>query len=72
MAVENGEPCPYCGLSASAIEEVNRAQDSRANEEMQAKYSEAVIRADKAEREARSLRNQLDRIRRAVTSEGGE
>ncbi len=66
MADEDGEPCPNCGLSHTAREEVRNARRRSADAELKEKYAEAVMRADRAEREARALRARLQRVKTAL------
>lgn len=71
-AVRTGHPCPHCGLSASAITEIQAVRERGANAELTAKYEAALIRADKAEGDARYLRNQLLQIRNLANRNHGE
>lgn len=57
-AFENGEPCPYCGLSAEATLEIQSVRKSRADEQVKAKCEQALkdlgqARADLARANAR-------------------
>lgn len=61
-AYEEGGPCPYCGLSAEAITQVIKARENHANEELIEKYTEAVARAELAERKVGFLEGKLERI----------
>lgn len=65
-AVRDGRPCPYCGLSAEVIEQVNAVQNRLEETALTRQWQEAVIRAERAEREAAALRAKLDKIRRAL------
>lgn len=62
VAVEQDEPCPYCGLSSSAIAEVNAMRRRREDDALTERAAEAEIRADRAEAETRRLRSVLDQI----------
>lgn len=62
----DGEPCPYCGLSAAAMAEIFDARKRGADKALMTKYTEAVKRADKAEREVSHLRSKLSRIEQAL------
>src|SRR5438874_1990250 len=46
MAFEEGEPCPECGLSASAAIEVEAVRARRGDEKLQEQLAAALIRAD--------------------------
>lgn len=59
-AVRDGYPCPYCGLSALTIEEVNAVREYRANEELKEAMAAALIRAERAEAERDELRSRLE------------
>jgi hypothetical protein len=65
-AFERGDPCPYCGLSASAASELIAAQERGANAEVVERAGVAERRAEAAEREAARLRWLLKTIREAV------
>lgn len=65
-AFEDGEPCPHCGLSASAAQEIDAARERHANAELTEKYAEAVKRADKAEQEASELRRYLADVKAVI------
>lgn len=62
----DGNPCPYCGLSASAAAEIAAIREGRANDEVKRVAEEAIKRAEKAEREAAHLRSQILDIRSAL------
>lgn len=49
----DGEPCPYCGLSATATQEIIAARQRGADADLTAKYTELVKRVDAAEGQAR-------------------
>lgn len=65
-AYNRGRSCPYCGLSASAIDDVLAARRRHADADLTAKYEEAVKRTDKAERELALVRQHLRQIKDAV------
>lgn len=69
MAFETGEPCPECGLSATAAIEVLGVQSKRGDESLKQQLADALIRAGRAEAEATKLREKLARIRWAVEDE---
>lgn len=56
------EPCPYCGLPASAAAEVMAAQKRNADAELTRKYTEVVTRLGHAEAETAKLRSALQQI----------
>lgn len=66
IAVQEGRPCPNCGLSAEVIEQVNAAQDRYGETELTRQWQQAVIRAERAEQEAESLRAKLAKLRRVL------
>lgn len=66
MAVRDGQPCPYCGLSASAITEIDALQQNRADEELKARLEAAIKDRDAAQAKAARLERQLARITSAV------
>lgn len=55
-ALVDGEPCPYCGLSASAIVEVGEVRTKRGDQELKDRLAAALVRADRAEVERDVLR----------------
>lgn len=69
-AVERGDPCPYCGLSAETIERVRQAQARFGETVLTEQLTAALKRAEAAESEARDLRKKLDRIVTAVRAAG--
>jgi hypothetical protein len=66
MAFQNGEPCPECGLSAEAAEEVLSIWDTRANEALQAKAGAQRIELDRATAELGACKTLLRKIGRLV------
>lgn len=69
-AVRVGDPCPYCGLSADAIEAVGAARERHGEKELVDQLQGALVRADKAEQEARKLRSVLSRVQAALREAG--
>ena len=63
MAFLDGEPCPNCGLSASAALEVIAAIERGADEALTESTAKANQRADVAEAEVRRLRQKFARIK---------
>lgn len=68
-AVERDEPCPYCGLSAHTIVEVDAMRRRREDDALTERAMAAEIRADRAESDLRAALAVLDRIRRALKDE---
>jgi hypothetical protein len=66
IAWNDGQPCPYCGLSAEAIAQVLHARRRAADAELTEKLEKAIIERDRAQNEARKLAGHLARIKRAV------
>lgn len=60
----DGQSCDHCGLSASAAMEILAVREKQADADLKAKLEEALKRADKAEDQARRLRNQLTALLR--------
>lgn len=69
QAFEEGAPCPVCKLSHDAMKAVLAAQESHANTALTEKFTEAIKRADKLEKENRTLRYRLLEIERALKRE---
>lgn len=62
-AVEAGEDCPHCGLSCSAIIEIDRVQESRANETAQQRLTDVLIDRDRWQGRAIAAERALAQIR---------
>ena len=62
-AFDAGEPCPVCGLSAQAAFEIEAVRMKRGDESLKQQLEEALIRAGKAETEARRATRRLERIK---------
>ena len=58
--------CPSCGLSGAVIGEVYAAREALANADLIAKYEAVLVRAGKAEAQARKLRKRLDEVQQAM------
>lgn len=67
--VNDGEPCPFCGLSADAILEVAEVRRKAADEDLKARLEKALVDRDRALAEAAKLRNVLHDVRLAVGCE---
>jgi len=65
-AVCNGEPCPYCGLSADAIGEISDVRRKRADEELKERLEKALTERDRALSEAAKHRQAVEDARRAL------
>lgn len=61
-AYEDGEPCPYCKLSAAATLEILSIRTARADEELKAKLETAIKERDEAQRERDWAKQRLTRI----------
>lgn len=72
-AYNDGLPCPNCGLSYAAMEELFEKRRtvgvSRANDEVKAIADAALLRAGRAEAERDRLRRQLAGVRAALDEE---
>lgn len=73
LAMRDGEPCPYCGLSAEVQIAVSAARERNADQSLIDERVEAEKRAMKAEREAaagrilaRDLTDALSRFERFI------
>ena len=67
--VNDGEPCPYCGLSAGAILEIGSVRRRKADEDLKEQLEKALIERDRAVTEAAKLGRVLYAVRRAVGCE---
>jgi pantoate kinase len=70
-AFSRGEPCPGCGLSASAAAELLAARARGAEFSLVVSAAQAECRAQAAEREAVRLREILGRARRVLAEVTG-
>jgi hypothetical protein len=61
-----GDPCRYCGLSASATEEILAVRRSVADEALKARLEEVLRKFDEADRRAAGLERKLSDIRRVL------
>lgn len=69
IKVNDGEPCPFCELSADAIVEINGVRRKQADEGLKARLEKALVAAGLAEAEAAKLRSVLYDVRHAVGCE---
>lgn len=65
-AYEEGEPCPYCGLPASATSEILDARRRAADADLTKRYEEVVKHVARLEVENRTLRGALNGVRQAM------
>lgn len=65
-AYEDGEPCPYCGLPATATSEILDARSRAADADLTKRYEEAVKRVGLLEAENLALRGALNGVRQAM------
>lgn len=69
VKVMNGDPCPFCGLSADAVLEIGGVRRKRADEELKERLATALAELDRAKAEAARLRGQVADARRALGCE---
>lgn len=65
-AFADGEPCPFCGLSAGAAKEIMAVQQARADDAVKAEFAALRLRADRAERDRDRVASVLTSIREAL------
>lgn len=63
-AFRDGDPCPFCGLSAQAAAEIDRIHQTRADEALKTQVKTAIKERDAAQREARWAKARLSRVER--------
>jgi hypothetical protein len=68
-AVDRGEPCPYCGLSADAILEITAVRQARADEALRKRLETALIERDRARAAAEIAARMLEAVRSALGCE---
>lgn len=61
-AFNDGEPCPYCGLSAATTLELQTVRKARSDEALKAKCEQALKERDEAQRELRWAKQRLERL----------
>ena len=66
QAVEDGDACPSCGLSAEAIVAVHEARKSRADAELKEQLEQEIVRSANYRAEAEKLRRSIAAVRRAL------
>jgi hypothetical protein len=69
IRVTNGDPCPFCGLSAHAVLEINGVHRRQADEQLKEQLAEALVELDRAKAEATQLRGQVAGARLALGCE---
>ena len=67
--VQQGESCPYCGLSADAIGEIHAVRRKKADEDLKDRLEKALVERDRAVAEAAKLGRVLYAVRSAVGCE---
>jgi hypothetical protein len=72
LKVADGEPCPYCGLSAAAVLEIAGVRRKQADEELKERLERALIDLDRAQAEAAKLRAVVSSARSALGCEDGD
>ena len=66
IKVQEGEPCPYCGLSAEAIMEINGVRRRQADENLKARLETALIERGRALAEAAKHKRAVESARHAL------
>lgn len=61
-AYDDGDPCPYCKLSAQATLEIQTIRTARADEELKAKLETAIKEREEAQRERDWAKQRLAHI----------
>ena len=69
VRVTDGEPCPFCGLSAGAVLEIGEVLRRQADEELKERLAGALAELDRARAEAARLRGQVAGARLALGCE---
>jgi uncharacterized Zn finger protein (UPF0148 family) len=69
IKVNDGEPCPFCGLSADAITEITDVRRRKADEDLKARLEKMLVERDRAVAEAAKLNRVLYAVRRAIGCE---
>lgn len=70
QAVNDGQPCPHCGLSAAAIIEIESIAERRGDEALKAQLAEALVSADRARTRVAELERINRNVRSALAGEG--
>jgi hypothetical protein len=65
-AISTDDPCPYCGLSARAIIEIDRVRSARADTQLIERTEELIIANSHLQRDYDDLMRRLVAIRSAV------
>jgi|HubBroStandDraft_2_1064218.scaffolds.fasta_scaffold317797_2 hypothetical protein len=69
IPVRDGQPCPFCGLSAAAISEIQGVRRARADEALRKRLEAALIERDRARTEAEIATRMLEAARSALGCE---
>lgn len=64
--IEDGTGCPYCGLPAATIAQVDEIRERRGDEKLKEELAAALVALEREVAESARLRSQLATIRRAV------
>lgn len=63
IRVTNGEPCPFCALSAAAVLEIAGVRREQADEGLKERLATALAELDQVRAEAARLRGQVSSAR---------
>jgi hypothetical protein len=66
IKARNDEPCPFCGLSASAIYEILAVRRKTADKDLKEQLEIALTELDRAQAEAARLRSVIADVRDAL------
>lgn len=65
-AFQNGEPCPVCGLSATATLEIQGVRQVQADVRLKEQLEQAIKDRDSAQRELKWANHRLSRMQREL------
>jgi len=69
IKIRDGEPCPFCHLSAGAIREIHDIRRKNADKGLKDRLEKALVERDRAVTEAARLRSIVSGARRALGCE---
>lgn len=69
IRITNGDPCPFCDLSAGAVLEIGRVRRKQADEELKERLAKALTELDRVKAESAKLRGQVASARQALGCE---
>ena len=69
IRVTNGEPCPFCGLSAGAVLEISDVRRKQADDYLKEQLEKALVELDRVKTEAAKLRQIVSDARSALGCE---